>query len=119
MLVGVYGPENPEWESRDVSSGGLELVAVDPVRVAARFLGEALDGYSAMFGVSFSLYEGEPGPDPWPHGGPKYFHYRKAADDQLLVDIHILRDGEEICPKQNLDFELQAGDIIQIGVLVC
>lgn len=34
----------------------------------------------------------------------------------FLLDIHILRDGVEICPKQNLSFELQQEDIIKLNM---
>lgn len=54
---------------------------------------------------------------------------RRELHEQVLVeepppafgntDIHILRDGTELCPKQDLAFSLQDGDVVVFEVLFC
>jgi hypothetical protein len=56
-----------------------------------------------------------------PLAGPrKYFRvYAPDCVKYRLVDIHVYRDKENICPKQNLSFPLLESDIVGIGGLVC
>lgn len=53
--------------------------------------------------------------------GPKYFRYyaNRDAAEWEAVDIHVLRKGEEICPKQELGFALLPGDKVVPGLLAC
>ncbi|MPV64337.1 hypothetical protein [Burkholderia sp. BE17] len=52
--------------------------------------------------------------------GDKYFHYiDEASGEDKLVDIHVFRGSAELCPKQNLDFALESGDIVELGPLLC
>jgi hypothetical protein len=55
------------------------------------------------------------------NGSEKYFLYfsGRAAGNPMLVDIHILRDGQEICPKQDLSFALLDSDKVVAGPLAC
>ncbi len=52
---------------------------------------------------------------------PKYFRYFSKGDAEkyVLVDVHIQRDGLEICPKQDLGFQLRETDVVEAGLLVC
>jgi hypothetical protein len=56
-----------------------------------------------------------------PNESPQYFKYTggRFGDDVLLVDIHVERDGEELCPRQDLTFPIQVQDIIRAGGLAC
>ena len=57
-----------------------------------------------------------------PHDPPKWFRVSGLADydgHDMLVDIHVLRGGEEICPKQDLSFPLFETDIVKIGLIAC
>jgi len=57
-----------------------------------------------------------------PHDPPKYFRcYPRGEDPGLydLVDVHVERNGDEICPKQDLAFPLLPGDVVTIGLLSC
>lgn len=51
----------------------------------------------------------------------KYFRYytNHESSEWVLVDIHIQRSGEDICPKQDLDFALLPNDKIVPGPLAC
>ncbi|UOD27600.1 hypothetical protein INH39_19015 [Massilia violaceinigra] len=52
---------------------------------------------------------------------PKYFRYHNPASDPQFypVDVHILREGMTICPRQDLSFALLPGDKVEAGVLAC
>jgi hypothetical protein len=56
-----------------------------------------------------------------PHDAPEYFRYyaNKFSADYILTDIHITRRNVEICPKQDLNFALEADDIVEAGMLIC
>ncbi len=75
-------------------------------------LGEVLQGFGAIEGAIIT-----------PHDPPKYFRYHDekspVPEGYVLVDIHVTRSGQEICPKQNLLFKMQSGDIVEILALIC
>jgi hypothetical protein len=56
-----------------------------------------------------------------PHDQPKYFRYYSAheTNEFVLVDVHVDRDGVEVCPKQDLRFPLIAADVVSAGMLAC
>lgn len=80
-------------------------------RIEASNLGEAIAASAAFLGVRIVA-----------HDPPKWFRvYRmpEPDEDYFLVDIHVLRGKENICPKQDLTFPLLDSDIVSIGALVC
>ena len=42
-----------------------------------------------------------------------------TPEQYTLVDIHVERDAQDICIKQNLGFSLLESDIVSIGALAC
>ncbi|RSZ55562.1 hypothetical protein HF313_08970 [Massilia atriviolacea] len=52
---------------------------------------------------------------------PRYFRYHNPAASATfyLVDVHIERDGRQICPKQELGFALLPSDRVTAGMLIC
>ena len=57
-----------------------------------------------------------------PHDPPKFFRiYRlpEQPESYQLVDIHLVRNGEDICLKQGLAFPLLDSDVVVMGTLVC
>lgn len=56
-----------------------------------------------------------------PHDPPKYFRYYASPDavEYELVDIHVERNGECLCPKQDLGFSLLLNDKVIPGPLAC
>ncbi|WP_339092992.1 hypothetical protein [Variovorax paradoxus] len=56
-----------------------------------------------------------------PHDPPKYFRYHLSRSDPnfVLVDIHVTRDGKEICVKQDISFPLLPSDKVMFGHLAC
>ncbi len=56
-----------------------------------------------------------------PDASPKYFRYfaSRQSTDYELVDIHIERNGESICAKQDLNFALLPSDKVVPGPLAC
>ncbi len=55
-----------------------------------------------------------------PADPPKYFLCTNIkTGDEELVDIHIHRHDEVICPKQDIDFLLAPDDVVEAGLLVC
>src|SRR5687767_7977164 len=100
-MVSIHGPS---CRTIAVPEGHADLLfpALDPLRVQAKTLGEALAAYTREFGVLFRPYDGSLPSVPFTPGDPAKYFWHETADDSLsmLVDIHIQRDHEEICPKQ-------------------
>jgi hypothetical protein len=117
--VSINGPCNDAWSLRENLSGAPEWCQGNPFVTECNNLGDALRAYAEKFRCKITIYEGDAGANPWPDGGPRYFHCTDESGQSQLVDIHVNRGSAEICPKQDLDFSLQDGDIIEIGVLVC
>ena len=123
IFVGMYGPE---WEDFRTDEGadqyGCRLVHVRaPFMVQADTLGLALKVYTRYFKSTLAPYDG-PLPKGWneKNNQRKYFLHTASDYKTQILDIHIMRGEDEICPKQDLDFALQYGDIVHVGViLVC
>ena len=80
-------------------------------RIEGTTLGEAITAASQLLSVQIV-----------PHDPPKWFRVSGLPDfdgHPMLVDIHVLRGGEEICPKQDLSFPLFDTDIVKIGLIAC
>ena len=114
----IHGPNN-RWHGPPDGAPDLAF------RCACETLGEAINAYERAFCVSITPYDGiNPPVSPEADAGPKYFVYSDAPlgeePDEILVDIHVERNGEEICPKQDLAFRLQPDDVVQIWTgMVC
>jgi hypothetical protein len=59
-----------------------------------------------------------------PFHGDRYFAaWRrtrpKPSELHPVLDIHVVRDGLELCPKHDLDFQLLNGDIVYFAGLIC
>ncbi|NVM86432.1 hypothetical protein FHT32_006667 [Variovorax sp. SG517] len=86
--------------------------------IAVNTLGEALAAYELRFNAKIVPFAGNP--DDLHLAEPKYFTFQGSGQDtSILVDIHIHRDGKEICPRQDLNFRLLAGDLVELGPLIC
>ena len=49
----------------------------------------------------------------------KYFEIQnRQGQVEWIVDVHVFRLAEELCPKQNLSFLLQDDDRVELGPLV-
>jgi len=88
-------------------------------RIEASTLGEAIRVAEQMLQVRIV-----------PHDLPKYFRIHPVPEQSVhripeqtkiyrLVDIHLLRNGEDICLKQDLAFPLLDSDVVVMGALVC
>ena len=111
MNVIVCGPRV------DLRKGGVDNSKLE---TDAATLGEALQKYEAAFGCVFAPYDGSsPGVPFEPGGTPRYFFRTTREGRKELVDIHIERAGEDLCPKQDLSFSLMDGDVIRYGPLIC
>jgi hypothetical protein len=123
-LIKISGPSNePIYiyipAIKDLSSAKFED---NFFYCEARTLGEALEAYCAKFDSEIQPYDGSVSNLPLEEGEKKYFFYLdpNSRFQKLLVDIHVIRDETiDICPKQNLDFKLESGDKVSIGMLVC
>lgn len=79
--------------------------------IHAKTLGEAIAAAEEYFQIRIV-----------PHDPPKWFRiYLPGAPEEefRLVDIHIIREDEHICPKQDLNYPLFDTDTIYIGALAC
>lgn len=79
--------------------------------IEAKTLGEALFQAGRLLNVRFEAHE-----------PPKYFRIYGIpgwGDKFILVDVHIIRNGTEICPKQDLEFPVLESDIVCVALLGC
>lgn len=119
-MIAMYGPSWPRRVDRRAERGNYEPHDEPPFLVDARTLGDALSAYGAHFSVDIKPYDGTLEFFPLEAGmPPKYFFYVHANGDQSVVDIHVIRGNEELCPKQDLVFALLADDLVEIGALIC
>jgi hypothetical protein len=125
-MITIYGRNKDRFrKSRTPPLGGEIAIKTEPmpgvvvwsveqpgVKIAGKTLGEILSAYCSLENIEII-----------PHDQPKYFRYIgedcKSEEGYCLVDIHITRNTEEICPKQNLEFPMQDGDIVEILALIC
>jgi hypothetical protein len=108
----VSGPHN---STSTLVNGAIVRIA-PPLETVARTLDEAIQCYEAEFDISI-----RPCTEPLPgQTEVKYFNIFGANGELIwVVDIHVVRDSIEICPKQDLTFPLLADDHIQLGTLAC
>jgi hypothetical protein len=88
-----------------------EIVEPGGLALAGATLGELLRHLEAAQDIRVV-------PDP---DAGKYFRYHNPAAGARfdLVDVHIERDGVELCPKQDLSFPLLPSDRVNAGMLIC
>ncbi|BBB64394.1 hypothetical protein UNDYM_0141 [Undibacterium sp. YM2] len=88
----------------------FKLIDAKGLELAGNTLGELLVNLERKTGI-FVI----------PNDEPKYFKYfnTRQSSEFMLVDIHITRGGEVICPKQDLDFVLLPTDKVDAGLLGC
>jgi hypothetical protein len=90
---------------------GWPLCSEGGKRIDAGTLGDAMQIAGQIYGIRIV-----------PHDPPKWFRaYGVPGWDEhfMLVDVHVLRGSEEICPKQDVLFRLLEADIVKIGVIAC
>lgn len=118
-MVEIYGPS---CRAKAIPKDSRQIIvpALAPLLASAETLADALAEYSREYGVRFRAYDGSNPSIPFVVGEPaKYFLYEKADGTSHLVDIHISRGKEQICPKQDLSVPLLPGDQVHIGPLAC
>lgn len=104
----IYPLGHPEFTFDSVLNKFVELPGVE---LQGATLGQLLSELEKATGARVV-------PDP---ESPKFFLYYRHpdSDDCELVDIHVLREGQELCPKQDLGFALLPGDKVVPGPLAC
>lgn len=109
--ISISGPKNSILTLKETG-----WVKGAPLQFEAATLGEAIQHYEASFRCAIRPCEKVlPGQSEL-----KYFEFSDMSNEfDGLVDIHVLRDGLEICPKQDLSFLLEESDHVEIGLLVC
>lgn len=101
-----YSHDYPRYSFDPVTRNPTELSGLE---LSALTLGELLERLEAASGIRVV-----------PHDPPKYFRYYPVGSTEFyLVDVHVSRDGDEICPKQDLTFLLESGDSVEAGLLAC
>ena len=119
-VIGMYGPSWPQRVDRRAERGPYEPHDEPAFSTDAKTLGDALVHYGDHFQVTISPYDGSIQAVPFATGDPpRYFFYTPTTGDQMLVDIHIHRNGEWFCPKQDLGFAMNDGDVVSLGQLIC
>ena len=119
----------------------LRRDAPQRVEVEAATLGEALAAAERVYGLSikpataedkyFTVRDPSRPPEvskPPPVSGllpsvTTRLRQRRQRDlrgpGQGNADIHVRRGGQELCPRQDLDFVLLPGDLVVVGMLMC
>ena len=109
-MLNVYLPLAPTIKLGTNESGEITTEPMPGASIEATTLGQMIDVVMQNYDCKIIK-----NPDL-----DKYFiYYGEKAPDGVLVDIHINRRGETICPKQNLDFILEKNDEIHFGVPAC
>lgn len=110
----ICGPKNSRYTFTGSPCPHLDLA----IEVVAGNLDDALRAYESHFHVAISPFIGTHG--CLEAGEPRYFEFTDVESDRMqLVDIHVHRNGIDLCPKQNLAFALLSGDLVEIGELIC
>lgn len=113
-MIYLCGPKNARYTYTGSPIPHLDLA----YRCEAQTLAEALSIYESVFNARITPMQ-EPLLGLNENIG-KYFDYLDLDNNsKMAVDVHVIRQGETICPKQNLDFVLQKEDIVDIGPLLC
>ena len=109
----VCGPKN----SRFTYTGSLCPHTDLAIEVSANRLSEAISAYERTFNA-----EVIPAPMGIPelvgHEGKYFLHTDLDSGRKNLVDIHVFRGGRDLCVKQNLEFPILPGDLIEMGELI-
>lgn len=113
--------QNPRPPVEDSGSAN-EIKIVQPVEIPGKSLGELLKNYCQQYDLKITPAKGfidETSKEPkyWQYIGNHDFF---GVDGEIIIDIHVTRDGKMICPKQDLDFPLIETDLIDIpAMLAC
>ncbi|KMW44486.1 hypothetical protein PQH03_15920 [Ralstonia insidiosa] len=110
----VFGPKNSRYTYTGSPCPHSDLA----FHSDAETLNAALREYEAHFGVTIVPHVDAK--DAIEKFGEKYFlHTDNASGVSQLVDIHVIRGGEELCIKQDVSFALKATDLVEMGDLIC
>jgi len=108
----LFGPKNSRYVYTGTPCPHNDLA----LKSSARTLGEAIRDYEQHFNLEIKACD-----KPLPgQSEVKYFIVTDAETAFVhYVDIHVLRGGAEICPKQDTAFLLEPDDLVEMGELVC
>ena len=118
----MYGPSWPRRQA-DPKQPDMSLPNdAAPFFSRAHTLGGAIRDYERKFAVEITPYDGKLDGHPLHQDDlPKYFYYTPKGKRKggPLVDIHIRRDGDSWCLRQDLDYEVFDSDLVEMGELFC
>ncbi len=110
----LFGPKNSRMTYTGSPCPHNDLA----FNVSDMILKDALRKYEIQFNVTIIPYIDESNTSKTNEA--KYFlHIDNISKETNLVDLHIIRNGVEICVKQNLDFQLLTDDLVEMGELLC
>jgi hypothetical protein len=124
-VIRLYGPKILESvATTDETTGELVVVPHRGLDVSqTKTVGQAIEIFTKKFEVEVKPYDGSFEDMPLDKDNLKYFFCEYESDRfgtcKQLADIHVQRGDEDICIKQNLDFELLDGDIVRVQELAC
>lgn len=111
----LCGPLNSRFTFTGNPCPHLDLA----IQCDSKTLGEALKFYEQHFkAVIRPLQEPLDGKE---ENCGKYFSFCESSTPDVwqAVDVHVFRNGAELCPKQDLSFHLENTDVVEIGELIC
>ena len=118
-LVAIYDRDGRLTVTEIHKHVGKIFVRPSPYLVEAGTLGEAIRHLERFLGVEITPFDENLESSDHTVPERKYFRYLATDGTSYLTDIHVRRSGEEICPKQDLDFVLKVGDVIILDSLIC
>jgi len=112
-MITIFGPKNSRYAYTGTPCPHTDLAFVSN----AETLGDAIQSYEQRFDVTIMPNVSLPGVSD--DGGKYFMHTDNSTAVSVLVDIHIFRGTEEICPKQDMSFKLLQDDMVELGDLIC
>lgn len=127
-MIEVRGPDNIPKLEFDEQTKTMASSPRQSFFTEADTLKKALDAYCLQYGSSYRKYDGSIDDIPIKDEA-KFFFYSSQNTmftenplfgKEMLVDVHIeTKEGKNICLKQNLEHQLNDGDIVIIGMPAC
>lgn len=121
IMIGMFGPEWREerTENEELTNKWGVRIATEraPFMVNASTFGRALEIYCSYFKCALEPFSGEL-PQGWCGHGIEgsYFQYTPQHGEESVLDIHIRRGEDILCPKQDMSYPMKTDDIITVGV---
>ncbi len=102
----------------------LDFTALGPVRNRLEEADQKIERQASTLRDAIAAACDHLGMEIVPFPGDRYFaawYREKPAPKPLhpVLDIHVIREHVELCPRHDLDFPLLDGDVVLFAILIC